>query len=109
MPIKFPGPTDRVVVIGRTGSGKTVAGVWHLSGHDFMKEFVFVLNTKGDPLLNEIAAIEGVKTISIDQRPTEPGLYIVNPIPDQSLEIDAFLRWCWQRGDCLVYIDELYM
>lgn len=109
MPIKWPGPSDRVVIIGRTGSGKTVGGVWHLSGKDFKRESVFVLNTKGDPLLNEIAGIEGVKTIAITDRPMEPGLYIVNPLPDDAIGIDEFLRWCWERGNCVVYIDELYM
>lgn len=106
----WPGPSDRTAIVGRTGSGKTVAGAWHLSGKDFNSQPWFALNTKGDPLLNQIAAIEGVKSLEIEQPvPNEPGLYIINTRPDQGIEIDTFLGRMWERQNCGLYVDEGYM
>lgn len=111
--VEWPGSSDRVAVIGRTGSGKTVAGVWHLSGKDFQSQPWVVLNTKGDQLLNDIAGIEGVKNISLEEALSlprfEPGLYIISTRPDQGEEIDALLAKIWALGNVGVYIDELYM
>lgn len=107
--IKFAGPTDRVAIIGRTGSGKTVAGVWHLSGQDFKSRPWLVLNTKGDPLLNRIAEIEGVKVIDVNDTPNGPGLYIVNTVPGDAVAIDALLGRVWAMQNCGTYIDEGYM
>lgn len=110
--LKWPGPADRTAVVGRTGSGKTVAGVWHLSGKDFTNpqgQPWAVFNTKGDPLLNEIAAIEGVKNIALDKTPEEPGLYIYNTVPGDADAINDALGRIWQRQNCGVYIDEGYM
>lgn len=113
MPIKFPGPSDRVTIIGRTGSGKTVAGVWHLSGKDFDIQPWVALNTKGDPLLNEIALIPGVKSLSLEEALKlpifEPGMYIISTRPDQAEAINALLGKIWLQGNVGVYIDELYM
>lgn len=107
--IVFPGHTDRLAVIGRTGSGKTQAAAWHLSGKDFKAQPWVILNTKGDPFLNEIADIEGVQAIDITDTPGDEGLYITSPLPSQGIEIDAFLRRCWLKQNIGVYIDEGYM
>lgn len=109
MAVKFPGNHDRLAVIGRTGSGKTQAAAWHLSGKNFRKQPWLITNTKGDPLLNEIGAIPGVRNIEIDETPEEPGLYMVSPLPDQGEELDALFKRIWQKQNCGVYIDEGYM
>ncbi len=110
MPVKFPGPTDRLYIIGRTGSGKTTASLWHLSGKDFTKQPWVVINTKGDTTLNELAAIEGVKTIGINDTPGEFGLYHVRPHPDDDAkELDAFFGRIWEKTNCGVFVDEGYM
>lgn len=109
MVVKFPGPTDRLAVIGRTGSGKTQAAAWHLSGKDFKAQPWVIMNTKGDPLLNEIGDIEGVQNITINDTPGDGGLYIVSPLPGQGEEIDNFFRRIWEKQNTGVYIDEGYM
>lgn len=106
---KFPGPTDRTAIIGRTGSGKTTAGMWHLSGKDFTKQPWVMVNTKGDPLINEIAAIKGVRTIDVSQTPGDEGLWVINPTPDQQDDMDAFFGRVWEKQNCGLYIDEGYM
>lgn len=109
MPLKWPGNHDRTAVLGRTGSGKTTAAAWHLSGQDFNKQPWLIANTKGDPLLNEIAQIEGIQTLDLDDTPDETGLYIVNPRPDEGVPLDAMFRRIWDKQNCGVYIDEGYM
>lgn len=109
MRTKFPGNHDRLAVIGRTGSGKTQAAAWHLSGKDFDRQPWVIVNTKGDPLLNEISDIEGVKSISLNEQVGEKGLYIVSPLPSERDQLDTFFRSLWEKQNVGVYIDEGYM
>lgn len=108
MALKWPGPEDHTAVVGRNGSGKTVAGAWQLSGKDFNEQAWVVYNTKGDELLSAIATIEGVKTIGVDDTPEENGLYMVNPMPDEQAAVNAQLGRIWARGNCGAYLDEGY-
>jgi len=109
MVLRFPGSSDRVAVLGRSGSGKTTAAVWHLSGKDFVQQPWVIANTKSDPLINKIAKIPGVKTIGIDDTPGNSGLYIVNPKPNEGVKLDQFFGRIWEKQNCGVYIDEGYM
>lgn len=111
MAAKFPGPTDRTYIIGRSGSGKTTAALWHLSGNNFDVQPWVMINTKGDSNINELVAeIKGIKTIDIGDTPGNKGLYHVRPYPDtEALELDAFLGRIWHKGNCGVLIDEGYM
>lgn len=109
MPVKFPGPTDRLAVLGRTGSGKTTKAAWHLSGKNFDVQPWLIVNTKGDPLLNEIASIEGVQEIDVSDTPGDKGLYIVSPLPHERDDLDAMFYRIWEKQNCGVYIDEGYM
>ena len=109
MPLKFPSSSDRLAVIGRTGSGKTQAAAWHLSGKDFDRQPWVIVNTKGDPLLNQIGRIRGVRHITINDTPGDEGLYIVSPLPGEGDAIDAFFYRIWEKQNTGVYIDEGYM
>lgn len=107
--MKFPGDTDRTAILGSSGTGKTTAAAWLLSGYNFRRRPWVIVNTKDDPLIAEIAAIPGVHTISLDDEIKEPGLYIVNPLPHEQEKLNAFLQKIWERGDIGVWIDEGYM
>jgi hypothetical protein len=109
MPLKFPSNHDRLAVIGRTGSGKTQAAAWHLSGKNFDRQPWVIVNTKGDPLLNEIGRIRGVHNIGIGDTPGDKGLYIVSPLPNERDQLDAFFFRIWEKQNTGVYIDEGYM
>lgn len=109
MPVRFPTNHDRLAIIGRTGSGKTTAAAWHLSGKDFNKQPWVIINTKGDPFLNEIGSIRGVRHLSIDGTPDDKGLYIVSPLPNERDQLDDFFFRIWERQNTGVYIDEGYM
>ena len=112
MALKFPGPTDRVYILGRSGCGKTTAAIWHLSGRDPFSQPFVIVNTKGDSTLNELAAIPGVITVTTSDEIGDGGIYHVRPdtmTKEGQIELNVFLRRLLERGNCVVLIDEGYM
>lgn len=112
---KFPGPTDRVYILGRSGCGKTTAAIWHFSATDYSNENApagVLVNTKGDSTLNELAALPIVKTVAVTDNIGKSGLFHVRPdvqSENGQQELDNFLRRLWDRGNCRILIDEGYM
>lgn len=104
MSVTLPGPDSRTAIVGSTGSGKTFAGVWHLSLADFRDRPWFLIDYKRDKLLSQLGATKIDHTKPL---PTKPGLYLVQPMPDDTLD-DFFWR-VWAQEDCGLYIDEGYM
>lgn len=102
----LPDDTQRLAIVGKTGTGKTQAAVWHLAQRDFDVMPWIIIDFKGDALIGEIGATEISLTDSI---PTEPGLYIVHPIVDDVEGLEAFLWKIWSSGYIGLYIDEGYM
>jgi hypothetical protein len=102
--MKLPGDTDRISIVGATGSGKTHAALWQLSMRDFDRKPWVILDYKGDDLLN---SIEGAQHINYDWEPTtQPGVYILHPNPGDDVEVEAFLWKVWKHGNIGVYVDE---
>lgn len=105
--MRLPNEKQRTVIIGRTGSGKTVAGVWHLSQRNWDEMPWIIFDYKGDELIASFDPTE----IDIDGKlPTEPGLYVVRPLADVDDEaVEKFLWAIKNRGNIGIYIDEGYM
>lgn len=104
--LPIPKPGNRLCIIGTTGSGKTVAALFHLAMQDWDKRPWFVLDFKGD---EHIARIDGAQVIDInDDLPTEPGIYIVRPFIDDVENVDNFLMRIYERENVGVWIDEGY-
>lgn len=107
MTIRLPNERQRILVLGKTGTGKTCCAVWHLAQKDFNEEIWIVLNHKGDDLIDSIA---GAHHVDLDFRPTEAGLYIYHPIPDvNDPEVTQLLWDIHAMGNIGVYVDEGYM
>jgi hypothetical protein len=107
--IKFPGPDDRLYILGRTKQGKTTAALWHLSGHDFRSQPWCIFDTKGDPNIDWLCnSLPQIKEIGVFDTPGETGLYHVRPTRDQMQEVDAMLGRIWDNQNCGVFIDEGY-
>lgn len=104
--MNLPSDEHRVTIVGRTGSGKTQAAVWQLSLRSFDAMPWIIYDFKRDKLINQIA---GAKELALDQMPDEPGIYIVHPLPDQTLEVQQQLWKIWAKENVGVYVDEGYM
>lgn len=104
---RFPNDTQRCVVVGRTGSGKTQAGIWQLSRRDYTVKPWIIYDFKGDEL---IADIEGAYSLGLtDSIPTKPGLYIVQPTHEDENAVEAQMWEILRSGHTGVFIDEGYM
>lgn len=104
--LSLPGPDQRIAIVGSTGSGKTVAGLWQLSLRDYDKRPWIVIDFKGDELINQI---EHRKYLSIDSElPRLPGIYVMRPKAHDPLLADFFMD-VWNMGGIGIFIDELFM
>lgn len=108
---RLPGRSDRTVIVGRTGTGKTIAGAWQLSLQDFKVFPWLVFDTKRDPFLKELWGMNVAKRIRFSDTPGKNGLHYIQPLPHEmkSDEAESFL-WCiHKRGKIGLFIDEGYM
>jgi hypothetical protein len=105
-PLRFPGNQHRHAIIGATGSGKTQAALWHLSLRDFDSTPWVIYNFKSD---ESIDGIDLAHHIEMDEVPTQPGIYVVHPLPDQESDVETQMWEIWRRGGIGVYVDEGYM
>lgn len=115
---RLPNKTQRLVVIGRTGTGKTVAGLWHLSNFNFEKP-------AGDPWIiidfkrdEHIDSIENKQEIGFDYIPSkkDDGLFVIHALPAdckatvrEASRVDQFLHKIWERENIGIFIDEAYV
>ena len=104
--MRFPDDTQRISIIGSTGSGKTQAALWHLSHRRFDLMPWLILNFKGD---ESIDGIPYARHIDVDEVPVQPGVYISHPLPHEEDRVEAQLWAIWERGNTGVYVDEGYM
>lgn len=105
--MRLPDDTQRHMIYGKTGSGKTVVGLWALEKRNFLSRPWFILDFKRDPTIKRIPRLEQV---DIRDKPTKhPGLYVVRPFPGDEDEVTKFLWNVWQRENTGLFIDEGYM
>src|SRR5215469_12979317 len=92
---RFPNNTQRLLIVGRTGSGKTQLAAWVLSFAPFDRQPYIIVDYKHDELLN---GTDHIKEIALGEIPKKKGLYIVHPRPD--IDDDAMNDWLfkiWER------------
>lgn len=108
MASNFPDDTQRLSIIGATGSGKTQAGIWHLSERDFDRKPWVIYDFKNESLIAEIEAMAFTSSLS-SPPPNRPGIYVVHALPDEEDAISEHMRSIWAAGNIGVYVDEGYM
>ncbi len=100
--MRFPDNQQRISIIGKTGSGKTHAGLWHLSIRDFKIPWV-VINTKDEKLFYDIPHAE---FIDYKDKIPQKGLFILTPFPGEEEILDIYFIKLWARGEVGIMIDE---
>ena len=103
MSMVLPTLKQRVAVIGKTGSGKSVFGMWLLSRAAFDEQPFVIVDYKHDELIEQIPYAE---VIGYDDLPKKPGIYILRPHPSEEEQTEGFLRKVWERGRVGLFFDE---
>lgn len=105
--VYLPSNSQSILLIGKNGSGKTRAAVWHLSKKDLANQRWIVINHKQEELIN---SIPGAEFLDLHEFPKENGVYIYQPRPDTDDESVTNLLWTVYKTEAVgVYIDEGYM
>ena len=104
--MNLPNETQRLSIVGATGSGKTQAALWHLSNRDYLTRPWLIYNFKTD---HSIDSIPYKKDVGLNEVPVRPGIYVAHPSPDSQEEIEDQMWEIWSRGGIGIYVDEGYM
>jgi len=126
---RLPEPTHRTILLGSTGSGKSVFGLWILSEMPWDKMPWIIIDYKGDDLIEDILLANGwyakrqgkkviiaksygasIKEIApTDKVPSKPGLYYMRPDAKTDDDaVEAFLLEVYRKGNIGLFIDEGY-
>lgn len=101
----FPDDSQRLMIVGPTGSGKTVAAIFQLAYRRYDEMPWLIFNYKRDELID---GIPGSHFLELDQFPRRPGIYIYHPEPQRDQEwVDQLLRQAWKDKNTGIYIDEM--
>ena len=107
--LKLPSDQQHILLIGKNGSGKTRAAVWHLAQKDLENEQWFVINHKREEMIN---SIPGAVFMGMDKVPPKgkAGVYIYTPKPGaDDAAVDQILGYVYDTENIGTYIDEGYM
>jgi ABC-type oligopeptide transport system ATPase subunit len=102
--VKFPLPerNSRVVIVGKTGSGKTTLAVRLLD----LYGRVFVLDSKGELKIKNYVVLNTLDKV----QKTQYNQVIYSPNARELLDkqtIDDFFGYVYSQQNCCIYIDEL--
>jgi len=100
---RLPNSRERAVVMGRTGSGKTVFMTWLLSHASIDERPWIMIDHKNDGYLSKLPRS---REIRLGELPKYPGIYIVKPSFKDDERVDEYLHEILQRGNIGIFTDE---
>jgi hypothetical protein len=105
MPFRVMSESDRLVIIGQTGGGKTISGLWQLSLQPVDQFTWIIFDWKRD---EQIAMIPYLREWSIydEPPPSGGGLYKVTPLAGEEDATNDFLHRVWEQENLGLYLDE---
>jgi hypothetical protein len=105
--MNLPDDTQRLTVIGATGSGKTQAAMWHLSEKNYDEKPWIIYDFKFEAMINEVEGLQHISLIA--PIPERPGLYVVHPHPTDDALISEHMERIRETEDVGVFVDEAHM
>lgn len=103
----YPNDSQRITIIGKTGSGKTQAGAYQLARRSLTTRPWVVFDYKYEGIFRDIPHAE---EIGLTGRPPKaPGLYLVHPNPSDEDAVEDFMWRIWEKENTGIFIDEGYM
>lgn len=102
----LPGAADRTIVIGGTGTGKTIGGAWLLSKQRFDKRPWVAIDFK-DEVLWDMVGDPPMRKLALGAMPKKTGLFRMHVDPGQEDELEDWLWDIWRRGNCGIFVDEV--
>jgi hypothetical protein len=103
----FPEIDERVAIMGHTGSGKTIGGMFLLSEAPFHKQPYVIFDLKEEAMFRKIPKLRVLDNHSL-QMPDEVGLWTVRVLPTRANypTINGFLQKIWECGEIGIFVDE---
>lgn len=105
---EVPNDGHRHFITGMTGNGKTVFGLWMLSGRSFDSKPWILLDFKRDLIIEQIPHLTEIGLT--DAIPKRRGLYVLRPDPADA-STGAMTEWfykLWRAEHTGLFIDECY-
>lgn len=102
----IPGASDRTVIIGPTGSGKTIMGGWILAQQRMDTRPWVIVDFKGEDLWYDVG-FPPIRRLKLGEMPGKRGLYMVTVRPDRVDELEEWFWKVWRKGNIGLIIDEV--
>jgi len=103
--IKTPNRTQRITIVGATGTGKTIAGFQHLFLYRW-EEFPFIIvDFKRDMFVTNLIKL-GIPILNYNSSIPKRGLAVIQPNPHEMDELDDYLWKIHARQRCGIFLDE---
>lgn len=102
----LPGPSDRLTVIGRNGTGKTVLAAWVQSKQNFDKRPYVALDFKNEELWDKVGD-PPMRPLRLGDMPGKKGFYRMHVRPGQEDALEDWLWKVWERENIGLFVDEV--
>jgi hypothetical protein len=103
---RLPGGEHRTVVMGQTGTGKTVFAAWLLSKQDFEKRPWVALDFKDEELWDRVGETH-MPYLRVGELPRKTGLYRMRLRSRDEDALEDWLGKVWKKGNIGIFADEL--
>jgi hypothetical protein len=102
---RIPGASDRTVIIGGTGTGKTVLGAFILSKQRFDKRPWVAIDFKNEILWDQVGD-PPMRELGLSSLPGKRGFYRLRVRPGEEEQLENWLWRVWAKENIGLFCDE---